>query len=268
MKIGICTNMISNHESNGGFSLIPTLKNIGYDYVELPLNEITSLSDESFINGPLNFITSEALPCLSMNNFLPKNIFFAGPNRDENKIIEYVNKAFSRAKKLGVKNIGLGSGAQRSAYYSSNIPIAEAQLSKTLTLVAPIAQTYGLNICVEALNHLETNVINHLSRCVNFVRKLDIPNIKVVADLYHMRMVEEPLSNLIDAKDVLGHVHVARTLGRTLPNFSDIKDYVELASILNRINYDSTLSIEAYYQNNLLEETSEALAMLKKVFQI
>ena len=76
MKIGICTNMISNHEPDGGFSLIPILKNIGYDYVELPLNEITSLSDETFINGPLNLIASEAFPCLSMNNFLPKNKLF------------------------------------------------------------------------------------------------------------------------------------------------------------------------------------------------
>ena len=155
---------------------------------------------------------------------------------------------------------------QRSAHYSYNIPIAEKQLSETLVLIAPIAQSYGLNICIEALNHLETNVINHLSHCVNFVKKLDFPNIKVVADIYHMHMVEEPLTNLIDAREVLGHVHVARTLGRTIPNSSNIKDYVELASILSKINYDNTLSIEAYYKENLLAEASEALSMLKKIF--
>lgn len=70
MKLGCCLNMLGDKNDAVGRRYIGTLKEAGYDYMELPLAQIMELSETSFSE-----LAEEAektgLPCECCNNFFP-----------------------------------------------------------------------------------------------------------------------------------------------------------------------------------------------------
>ena len=48
MKYGCCVNILPKSGPKTGIEYVQKLKDIGYDYVELPLNELSKLSNAEF----------------------------------------------------------------------------------------------------------------------------------------------------------------------------------------------------------------------------
>ena len=57
---------------------------------------------------------------------------------------------------------------------------------KTARLVGEIAALYDIYIAMEPLKS-ETNILNSVSQGIKFVNDVDHPNVKLLADFYHMQ---------------------------------------------------------------------------------
>jgi sugar phosphate isomerase/epimerase len=87
--------------------------------------------------------------------------------------------------------------------------------------------------------------------------------VKVLADLYHIVVESEPISNVVAAEAMLAHVHVADT-GRRYPG-SGSYPYPELFAALRAIGYDQRVSVECRWED-LAAESKAALAFLRRAW--
>ena len=242
---------------------IEAVKRLGFDYVELALAPLMDLSQEDFEQGPLKAVREQGIPCLRMNVFLPGRLRLTGPDADHEAALDYARQAFQRAKQLGAEVIVLGSGGARNLPLHVAKEEGMAQMADFLTRLGPIAQEAGLIIALEHLNRRESNILNSLIEGLELALQVDHPAIRVLADSFHMNMVNEPLENLLEAGGMLEHVHIARTLSRGYPMQGDEEDYPALIALLRQAGYDGTVSLECSTEKDFEREAAEALSVLR-----
>jgi len=119
---------------------------------------------------------------------------------------------------------------------------AREQFVSVLRRAGDIAATHGVTLVVEPLNQKETNFIINVTEGAEVVRAAAHPNVKLMADLYHMVMEDEPFSVLDPVADILAHVHVADT-GRFAPGTGQY-DYPSFFAALHRIGYKGLVAAE------------------------
>ena len=71
-------------------------------------------------------------------------------------------------------------------------------------------------LVIEPLNRAESNIANSVAEGVRFAEAVSRPEVKVLADFYHMDEENEPLDELVVNAGWLAHVHLADT-GRMSP---------------------------------------------------
>lgn len=263
MQFGYCVSMGAQDSAGIGYDRIPVLKKLGYDYVELPLAQVMSLGETAFRDGPLEMLHRCDMPCLTMNNFFPGSYRLTGPGADHTSALAYAQAAMERAQRLGAKVIVFGSSGARNRPQGTSLDLALDQLASLLLKLALLAKGYGLVIAIEHLNKQESNVINRFSESCALARRMKDESVGALLDTYHMNLACEPLTNVLDGGSLLRHVHVARTLSRSLPREGDEEDYAALMEHLTRINYNGTISMEANVRVNFEQEAAGALALLK-----
>ena len=87
-------------------------KTAGFEYVELALQDVLSLSDEDFEKAAARF-AALGVPALVGYNIVPSELLLVGPDADKTKQDEHVRRALGRAKKLGLKMVVLNNGPSR-----------------------------------------------------------------------------------------------------------------------------------------------------------
>lgn len=264
LKFGYCANMIAQ-ESNGiGYEQIPLLKRTGFDYVELPLAQLMTMGDKAFRTGPLAALESAGLPCRACNNFFPATYRLTGPGVDMDSALAYAETALHRAAILGATHVVFGSAGARNMPRGFDAFTALSQLATLLRRLGDLAGSFGITLVIEHLNLAESNLVNRFSQGLHLARETNHPHVAVLVDLYHLRLSHEPIEDLVDAGNRLKHVHIARTLKRSLPLPDDEEDYVCLFKQLKQINYAGDVSVEARILPDQNEATlAESLAYLR-----
>ena len=75
--------------------------------------------------------------------------------------------------------------------------------------LADLASDHGITLGMEALNRFEGYLINTAQECIDYVRAVDRPNVKVMLDTFHMNIEEDSLTDAIRRSGkLLGHFHV------------------------------------------------------------
>jgi len=73
---------------------------------------------------------------------------------------------------------------------------AEDQFLRALQWCGSAFRSIGVTLVIEPLNRKESNQCNHVMDGVAWARKTGLPNVKGLADFYHMDEESEPLSML------------------------------------------------------------------------
>ncbi len=235
MKFGCCINDV-----NQGI----TLKNLGYDYVELPVAKAMSLTQDE-----INTI-KKGLPVEACNVFIPAELRLT---QDVNlpAVKDYVGKAIEQLKVLGVKVIVFGSGGARRISPAFPREKAFEQLVEFLLMASDLAQPYDISIAVEPLNKGECNIINTVIEAAQLAAVVSRSNVQVLADYYHMAIDGQDVAQLEEISKLgcrLIHAHIADPArGRCFP--IDTRDYEKFFASLKNINYDNRISIEGSFEN-------------------
>ena len=106
------------------------------------------------------------------------------------------------------------------------------------------AKNRGVGLLFEPLNRYETDFINRLGDGVEMIRSLDVDNVALLADLFHMNIEEHSLSDALrQAKGFIGYVHLADS-NRRPAGLGHIA-LGEVIDALIAIGYDGYVSAEA-----------------------
>jgi sugar phosphate isomerase/epimerase len=124
---------------------------------------------------------------------------------------------------------------------------ARKQIMDFLAVAGEAAADNRIMIAIEPLNRKECNILNSVPEALSYADALGAPNVRVLADFYHIDEDGQPFSDVVDAGDGLAHVHVADT-GRKHPGSGEY-DYDAFLGALKQIGYDARISVECIFDD-------------------
>jgi sugar phosphate isomerase/epimerase len=165
-----------------------------------------------------------------------------GPDTDIPRFRAYLDRAAEVLASAGAKVVVFGSGWARNVPEGFDRVRGEEQMLDALSLSADALRGTGTTLVIEPLNRSESNVINGVEEAARFARQINRPEIRVLADFYHMDKENETLNTLEANAAWLAHVHLADT-GRMNPGTGSY-DYPTFAAHLRAAGYTGMISAE------------------------
>jgi sugar phosphate isomerase/epimerase len=254
MKIGVCCTDLNK---------AAFIKSIGYDFIETSLNGLEKMSEEEF-SIALKTLKQADIQVEAVNGFYPSDMQILNLEKSD-EIRAYCQKALKRASLLGAEIAVMGSGGARKRPDGMSKEEYKKRLFSLLKIMGEEGEKTGITIVVEPLNFMETNEINFVSECVEVVKELSHPFVRVLADFYHMYKVGEGVESIEKTEGLLAHLHIARANeDRGTPNEEDRKDLENIFKTLRKIGYQGRISIEAAYKD-FEKEIAIAYPLLEEV---
>lgn len=253
MRIGICEN-IENIEK---------AEKTGFDYIELSVSKIMGLSESDFAQA-VEKVKNSKIKCETLNVLFPKNMSLLGDNVDIGGVRSYIADAMKRVSEIGGKVVVFGSGKSRMVPEGFDYNTAWKQLVDVTKMVGEEASKYDITIVIEPLNKNETNIINSVAEGLKLVKEVNHPNVKLLADFFHMRLENEGMDIIKEAGSFMKHTHIANGTGRVYPLSENEDIYGEFFKKLKDIGYEGRLSIEGK-TTQFDVDAPKSLALLRKL---
>jgi sugar phosphate isomerase/epimerase len=179
------------------------------------------------------------------NSFLrDPSLICIGPKADHARVLAYAQTAFSRLSRVGGEFVVFGSSNARQLPAGWGKPRADEQFVALLRGLADLGKRHGIRVCVESLRQQECNYLNHLDEVVPLVAQVDHPNVRVLADLFHMRVMGDTPAQLAQAMPWVGAVELAEREKRTVPGVGG-DDFSPFFREIFRGGYRGLIDIEA-----------------------
>ena len=253
IPIGICTDFIN----------LPEARALGYDFAEVPLDELTALSD-GYFDEFVAWCEGSGLRVTAANRLLPEGLSIVGPDVRAGELHGYLKKAFGRLKRLNAKVAVLDAAAARTVPPGYDYPLAWRQLGNFLRLCQGHARECGIAVAVEPLRKTECNLLNLVSEATLLAGLLQLGNVGVAANTGAMAMAAESGAALTQAGGVLKHVHIEHPLTRRMPREADGEDYFKLMSTLTRGGYAGGVSVTCVRCVDFTSDARAALLCLRR----
>ena len=159
------------------------------------------------------------------------------------KAISFISEMISFGAHFGAPAI-IGS-MQGNVLPGNNREETMDWLVHGLEILQKTANDQGVILIYEPLNRYETNLLNTLKAGIEFLKKNDLKNVRLLADLFHMNIEEDSLPQIIlESGKYIGHVHFAdsnrKPMGFGHTNMQPI------ATALKEISYSGYVSAEAF----------------------
>jgi D-psicose/D-tagatose/L-ribulose 3-epimerase len=265
MRFGICGSMVAKQPDGTGVEIIAQAAEIGYDYLELSLAHLAALPADEFA-AIRRRVETAGLPVEACNNFFPRSVRLTGDEVDWKQVGDYIHFAAGRAAELGVRVIVFGSSAAKNVPAGFPMYRAWQQIVRVLGMAAGEVGTHGMTIAIEPLNRQESNIVNSVAEGLALMRRVNRPEVRVLADYYHMAVESEDPAILRTAGADLRHVHFARLEGRVFPAAPE-PGFEAFFRQLNAAGYTGRVSVEGFSQD-FYKDAVQTLALLKKLVMV
>lgn len=218
---------------------IAKMKKLGYDGIELAIRD-PELLDIVCLTSDLK-VNSLTVPAIGTGQiFCEEGLSFTNPDPAiRNEAIMRIKSHINFAEKLNaLVIIGLVRGKKETGITSEQ---SEQWLIEALRECA--SENKSVKLAIEPINRYETDIINTVASGLNFIEKVNLKNVGLLLDTFHMN-IEEPsmVQSVILAKEHLFHFHIADS-NRWYPGAGHI-NFSELFSTLKKIDYKGFVSAE------------------------
>ncbi|MGL4553658.1 MAG: TIM barrel protein [Gemmataceae bacterium] len=141
---------------------------------------------------------------------------------------------------------------------------ARQHLRDALAELGAHAKQHGVPLLYEPLNRYETNLATTLAAGTDLVR--DVPNVLLLADLFHMHIEEDDSAAALRAAGPLvGHVHFVDTNRK--PAGMGQMAYAPVADALRDVGYGRYLSAEAFSFPDPESAARQTIETFRKYFR-
>lgn len=244
------------------FVNLPEVAELGYDYVEIPLNALAALPEGDF-TAFVDYVEASGIRVAACSDMLPDDLPVTGDGVSATALHGYLKHAFGRAQRLGAKVIVLDGAMSRQVPADGDFPFAWRQLGNFLRLLQGHARDCGLTVALEPLRKADCSLLNLVSEATLIAGLLQLDRIAVCANSGSMGMASEPLSALRRAAPLLKHVRVENALTRALPRPGDGEDYARLIETLDDIGYGGGITLAGTISERFAEDARVALEYMR-----
>jgi D-psicose/D-tagatose/L-ribulose 3-epimerase len=131
--------------------------------------------------------------------------------------------------------------------------------------LAEKAARAGVTLGVEVVNRYETNLINTAAQALDFIAAVNMPNVKVHLDSYHMNIEEDDLAAPVRAcGERLGYVHIGANNRGGLAQ--TMIDFPVMFAALRDIGYQGPIAFESFSSAVVAPGLSSALCIWRELW--
>lgn len=240
------------------------MQQAGLDYIEVQLVPLKLEDDAAFANAKA-VVRNLPLPAMAMSYLFPHDFrLVAGPGEavDERRIRAYFDRVVELLSMAHSEVVVLGSGWTRNVPEGGSRERTQEQFLAALAWCADALKGSGTTLVIEPLNRKESNFINSVTEGVNLARLLNRPEVRGLADFYHMDEENEALGTLSDNAGWVQHIHLADT-GRLNPGTGQYP-YQEFMKQIRASGYSGLMSCECGVQGEPLAAMRHSVSFLKQ----
>ena len=163
--------------------------------------------------------------------------------------IDYLKRIIEMVSTMGGKKL---SGVLYAAW---NPVLPEVDFDKvaftersieSMKKVIKTAEDFGVYCNVEGVNRFEQFMINTCDEAIEYVEKVNSPNLKIHLDTFHMNIEEDNIEDaIVKAGNLLGHLHIGEN-NRNLPGQGGHIPWDEVVHGIKKINYEGDIIMEPF----------------------
>ncbi|EAR01775.1 sugar phosphate isomerase/epimerase family protein [Maribacter sp. HTCC2170] len=242
MKIGMNMLVWTAHVTQEHYIIVDTLKETGYDGIELFLGAGDSKLYSS--HGKHFSEMDMGVTCVTC---LTPETNIASPKKEFREAgLDQLKWAIDMCNELGAEVL-CGPYHSTNSLFTGKPPTSDEHKwsIEMLQKAAAYALPSGLILTPEALNRFECYLYNTMEDLTSLVKQVDSPNLGAMYDTHHANIEEKSQSSAIQhIAPHLKHVHISEN-DRGTPGSGQV-NWDEVFSSLKEINYDGWLTIEAF----------------------
>jgi len=241
MKFGVSSLLWLGQWTDDACGLVERCKRFGFEVIEIPLFNLDF--DAAKLRQTLVATGMEGVGCIAL-----------GPAQDITSSDPAVRAAGTIFLKQCIDKVNGWGGASLGGVISSAIgknvgrPANQDEWqwsAECLKEVAQYANQAGVLLGLEVINRYETYFINTLAQARRLIEMIAEPNVKILADTYHMNVEEKDFyTPLVESDGLVGYIHFAEN-DRGLIGTGHV-DWPGIFKGLAEINFTGTGSIESF----------------------
>jgi len=242
MKFGLNLLLWTGELNDGTLPVLESLKQMGYDGVELPMFNLDVASFEQWHQrlDDIGLGRTGVTVRGEEDNPISPDPATRAKGIDNNKRAVDCCRAAGCTHLLGPFHSALGA-------FSGCGPTDDEWKwgVESMRQVAQHAGEAGVTLGLEAVNRFECYFVNTMADVSRFVRAVDHPSCRVMYDTFHANIEEKSVADAVrTCADVLCHVHISEN-DRSIPGTGAVR-WAETFDTLKEIGYDGWLMIEAF----------------------
>lgn len=245
MKFSLCTAVYGNADLQ---KIIYRAAELGFDAVEptvaLHLPVESSVEKRKEVKG---WIHDAGIECSALHYIWDGSVKLATSDRNEMKRTQtYLCKVIDIAADLEAKTVIVGSGGTtRSFEPGQDREEVTKCMAEVIRNCGEYAKSSNTVLAMEAINRYETNFLNTMQQATEFAEMVDHPNVRTMADTYHMNIEEvDPVESVRKYGHALANLHLADS-NRQAPGEGHF-DFASIAAALRKIGFSEYCSFEVF----------------------
>ncbi len=247
---------------NASLAKAPEVAAEGADFLLIGVNRfLVPNKPEAEFEKQLRLLEKSPIPVYSCNSFLRGDALRSiGPDAKLDNVLSFAKIAFQRAKRAGVKRIIFGSSGSRRLPEGWSKAQGDEEFIALLHKMAELAEPEGIIVAVENLQERECNYLTRLHEVGEIVAAVNHPNIRMLADLYHASVMQDPASDLEKYAHLVDTVEIAEAKGRTVPGVNG-QDFGPYFQALRAGGFQGPIEIEGKWK---IDQVAKAFATIRE----
>lgn len=245
MKLSACTAAFGMADLK---KIIDTAAGIGYDAVEITAALHTPVDTTPTRRQEVKaYLRDAGIECSGLHYIFDGTLRLLSQDPESmKKSVAYLNRIVDLANDFEAPTVIVGSGGiTRNFEPDWDRPKSIACMQEVLYTVGEHAKEKGVVLAVEAINRYETQFLNTMQEASEFVLQIGHPNVRTMADTYHMNIEEkDPAASVRKYGYLLQNLHLADS-NRMAPGDGHF-NFVSLVQALRDIGYDKVCSYEVF----------------------
>lgn len=229
-------------------TIIDTAARIGYDAVEITAALHTPVDTTPQRRREVKgYLRDAGIACSGLHYIFDGTLRLLSQDAEMmRKSVDYLNKVVDLAADFEAPTVIVGSGGiTRNFEPGWDRPRSIACMQEVLHTVGDHAEEKGVVLAVEAINRYETQFLNTMQEASEFVLQIDHPNVRTMADTYHMNIEEkDPADSVRKYGYLLQNLHLADS-NRMAPGDGHF-DFESVVRALKDIGYSKVCSYEVF----------------------
>lgn len=136
--------------------------------------------------------------------------------------------------------------------------------AESIQKICRYAASRGVDLLLEPVNRYELNFVNNLEDGHRLLTSLEIPNLRLMADVFHMNIEDASITGQLEKYfEWINYLHFADS-NRLAPGWGHT-DFKSIISLLSEKNYDGWISFEMLPEPNPRDAARQAIQYLESI---